>query len=68
MVLVVTAIDIIFLVPSMIRGDMPGGVLALLISMTGAVYGGYFGTSCAEDYTAKKYAKGTEGGGHDDET
>jgi hypothetical protein len=57
MVLVITFIDVTFMIPAMIRGNMPGGVQALLITMTGAVYGGYFGTSWAEDYSGKKFSK-----------
>jgi hypothetical protein len=57
MVIIITFINVSFMIPAMIRGDMPGGVQALLITMTGAVYGGYFGTSCVEDYTTKKFTK-----------
>ena len=56
MVIIITIIDVLFMIPAMARGDMPGGVQALLITMTGAVYGGYFGTSWAEDYSSKKFA------------
>ena len=57
MVLLITLIDVLFMIPAMMRGDMPGGVQALLITMTGAVFGGYFGTSWAEDYSSKKFAR-----------
>jgi hypothetical protein len=56
MVLLITFIDVCFMWAAMIRGDMPGEVQAILLTMTGAVYGGYFGTSWAEDYSAKKFA------------
>jgi hypothetical protein len=57
MVLVVTVIDVFFMIPAMSRGDLPSGVLALLMTMTGAVYGGYFGTSTIEHCKSKKYAR-----------
>jgi hypothetical protein len=57
MVLVVTAIDVFFMIPAMAKGDLPSGVLALLMTMTGAVYGGYFGTSTIEHCKSTKYRK-----------
>jgi hypothetical protein len=57
MVLIITLVDVMFCGVAMRNGDMPGGVQAILITMTGAVFGGYFGTSWAEDYSRKKFHK-----------
>jgi cation transport regulator ChaB len=59
MVVVITVIDVFFMIPAYLRADaaIPDGVLALLMTMTGAVFGGYFGTSCVENYTDKKFRR-----------
>jgi hypothetical protein len=49
MVVVITALDVLFIILGYIRGDVPPNILTLLITMNTAIYAGYYSTSCLEN-------------------